>query len=323
MKSYNSGFEIDFDFDIQKDIQEELAEICFFCPKLRSLEELPSKHRESTYDFGLTWVNTNDKDDENDQDFILLQRSNTNSFLELRFSSSVYKNSTDHYSFSASTKDVFDPASNIQGSWELSVLADFNQDGNLDILMRHQASGQNLIRLLGRSGESSIGDVQLPDVLDLNWDFVDTADFNQDGHTDILLRHHATGVNLVWNMNNTSLLSATTLAPISDPDWEVAATADFTQDGKPDLLLRHREAGINLVRQMNGYDIIGDIPLLEVSDNRWHIEGVRDFNKDGNPDIIWRHSKSDEIAVWHMNGTNIALQDRIYLSIAPSWTVKI
>jgi hypothetical protein len=49
-------------------------------------------------------------------------------------------------------------------------------------------------------------------VADLNWQIVSTADFDNDGKTDLLWRHRVTGENAIWQMNGFA-----TRAPFSSP----------------------------------------------------------------------------------------------------------
>ena len=67
---------------------------------------------------------------------------------------------------------------------------------------------------------------------------VATGDFNNDGTTDIMWEHAATGSTAEWLMAPTggvgSMLSA---PPVGG--WGVVATGDFNNDGTTDLLWKH------------------------------------------------------------------------------------
>ena len=206
--------------------------------------------------------------------------------------------------------------------WQILATADFNQDGNEDLLLRHQVAGQNIIRYLGPDRATPVSDAHLLNVPDLNWDLVGTADFNQDSNTDILLRHQLAGVNLVWEIDGSNIIQATPLTPIEDTNWKIAAVDDFNQDGKADLLLRHQLAGINLIRQMDGYTVLGDITLTDVPDSNWLISGAHDFNRDGSSDVIWRHQVTGDVLAWQMNGTQ-HVQDHHLGQVDMTWKLTI
>ncbi len=207
-------------------------------------------------------------------------------------------------------------------NWEIEAVGDFNQDGNQDLLLRHQVDGINLIRHLGADGTTAIGDVALPAIPDTDWHFVGTGDFNQDGELDLVLRHQVAGVNLVWNLENEVVTSGTALAPIEDLNWQIEAIADFNQDGQSDLLLRHQTAGINLIRTMDGYNAIGDIALETVPDTNWSIEGARDLNGSGSADIVWRHGLTGDVLAWEMNGTQ-RVQDHVLGQVDLTWQAAV
>ena len=208
-------------------------------------------------------------------------------------------------------------------NWSIATYDDFDGDGNADLLLRHEGVGINLIRRLDADGTTVLGDIQLPDIPDLNWDFIDTADFNQDGNVDILLRHQTAGVNLIWHLDGAGgVTSATTLDPIEDTNWKIAASADFNQDGSADLLLRHQTAGINLIRQLDGFEILGDIQLPNRVDSNMHIEGARDFNGDGSPDIVWRNRSTGENSFWQLNGTQVVSEVQM-TSVDNSWQLVV
>jgi hypothetical protein len=132
------------------------------------------------------------------------------------------------------------------------------------------------------------------------------GDFNGDGKPDILWRHQATGDDLVWLMNGTTLAGGAVLTAVTDTTWTIAGTADFNADGKTDVLWRNTANGANLVWLMNGTTVASGVVLTAVSDPNWRIAATGDFNADGKPDIVWRHQTSGDNLVWIMNGTTIA-----------------
>jgi hypothetical protein len=59
---------------------------------------------------------------------------------------------------------------------------------------------------------------------DTDWRQCGLADFNGDGHTDLLWHRRSTGVLCVWYMNGLTAVSGGYLVPVrpSDPGWKVA-----------------------------------------------------------------------------------------------------
>jgi hypothetical protein len=72
----------------------------------------------------------------------------------------------------------------------------------------------------------------IPTVADLNWQIISTADFDRDGHADILWRNRATGENVIWQMNSTGLQSGYFLTPVADANWRIIDTATSMGTGR-------------------------------------------------------------------------------------------
>ena len=132
------------------------------------------------------------------------------------------------------------------------------------------------------------------------------GDFNGDGKPDILWRNAASGANVVWLMNGTTISGGAVLTSVADPTWQIVGVADFNGDGKPDILWRNAASGANVVWLMNGTAIGSGVVLTPVGDPSWQIVATGDFNGDGKPDILWRNQATGANLVWLMNGTAVA-----------------
>lgn len=91
-------------------------------------------------------------------------------------------------------------------NWKIEAVADFNGDGQADIVLRHRLAGQNLLWTMSDStiiGEALIG----RDVPDSNWQIEGARDFNGDGTTDLLFRHVGVGQGLLWSMASPTQIS--------------------------------------------------------------------------------------------------------------------
>ncbi len=84
-------------------------------------------------------------------------------------------------------------------NWTIEAMADFNGDGQSDMILRNSESGQNLLwEMEGSSilAESLIG----RDVPDSDWHIEGASDFDNNGTTDLFLRHRGVGQGLLWSM---------------------------------------------------------------------------------------------------------------------------
>ncbi len=85
--------------------------------------------------------------------------------------------------------------------WQIVSAADFNSDGEADLLWRNQATGENVLwQMNSFSIQTTAAITTVPDV---NWQIVGTADFNRDATPDLVWRNQATGENVLWQMNST------------------------------------------------------------------------------------------------------------------------
>ncbi len=190
--------------------------------------------------------------------------------------------------------------------WDIKGVADFNKDGNPDILWRNKANGINVLWYMNHDGSNYISYSNPPAVTDLNWEIKGVADFNKDGNSDILWRNKVNGINVLWYMNSdgSNYTSYANPPSVANLDWDIKGVADFNKDGNPDILWRNKANGINVIWYMNsdGSNYISYSNPPAVTDLNWEIKGVADFNKDGNPDITWRNQANGINVIWNMNG---------------------
>jgi hypothetical protein len=185
--------------------------------------------------------------------------------------------------------------------------ADFDRDGQVDVLMRHETSGLVEAWLL----EGIYIDRKVPlstQVQDLAWSVRGVGDFNGDGHADIVWHHAAAGQLALWLMDRWTMTSGSFIdtSDVPDPAWRLQTIGDFNGDGKADLLWHHATAGGLWAWFMNGPNRLGTSQFTPpgVSDIRWTPVATGDFNRDGRTDIVWRHTDAGEIVVWYMDPAN-------------------
>jgi FG-GAP-like repeat/Divergent InlB B-repeat domain len=127
-----------------------------------------------------------------------------------------------------------------------------------------------------------------------------TTDSNNDGKSDLLVQT-SSGTTTAWQMNGTSISSASNLLA-NQPDWTITHVADFNGDGKADVLWRNVNGAVTLWL-MDGSSVIGSVGLIG-PDANWRVTDVADFNGDGKADILWRNTNG-AVTLWLMNGTTV------------------
>jgi hypothetical protein len=101
--------------------------------------------------------------------------------------------------------------------WNITGVADFNNDGKPDILLNDPRSGWNIVWFLDGTNYMGYADLGITP----GWQTVGTGDFNSDGRADIIFNNINEGWNAVWFMDGTNWLGAASL-PTTPAGWEIA-----------------------------------------------------------------------------------------------------
>jgi hypothetical protein len=128
--------------------------------------------------------------------------------------------------------------------------ADFDGDGNADILWRNAGNGANVLwRMEGaeKLAVQSIGPV--PTV----WQIAGTGDFNGDGKADILWRNGANGATVIWQMDGFAVAATRSVGAVPTV-WEVEQVRDINADSRDDILWRNATTGSTIVWLMSGFE---------------------------------------------------------------------
>lgn len=181
--------------------------------------------------------------------------------------------------------------------------ADFNRDGNSDILWQNSTTGEWSVWYMNGT---QLANGVLAGTQPTVWQLRGTGDFNRDGQTDLLWQNSSSGEWRIFLMNGLSIGSSISLGFVS-PDWELNGTGDFNGDGQPDILMQNTltgEAGLWLMTGSTGTTVLRKISLGAMVG--WQMVGSGDFNRDGQSDILWQNPITGEARVSLMAGTTVA-----------------
>jgi serralysin len=174
--------------------------------------------------------------------------------------------------------------------WQVEGTADFNGDGRIDLLWRHESGVTTnwLGQANGSFADNAANFIANPGT---QWQVSATGDFNGDGRGDIIWRH-VNGVTTNWLGQANGAFSDNAGNFIANPgtQWQVAGTGDFNGDGRDDILWRH-ESGLltNWLGELNGGFTDNGPNFSANPGTSWHVVGIGDFNGDGRGDILWRN----------------------------------
>ena len=186
-------------------------------------------------------------------------------------------------------------------SWKVAGQADFDGNGQTDILWHNTGSSQVSVWLM--NGTNVIRNIPLRNIA-LGWSVVTMGDFDSNRSQDIVWQH-TDGRLAVWYMNGTNFLGRGLFDLPTSPGYKVVGTGDYNADGKMDLLFQRTGTGAVTTRLLNGTTRIGAVDFslrngMTYSPD-WRVSGTQDMNGDRLPDLIMRHTDGST-AVWYLEG---------------------
>lgn len=214
----------------------------------------------------------------------------------------------------------------LDNSWQLHGAADFNGDGNGDLLWRHDDGGLAIWTMGGADGTEIISADMLPLNAIPELRIVGVGDFNGDTRADILWRHNQSGELSVWGMNGAEVQSGEPLAVAPGLGWHVRGTGDFNADGKTDILWRSdaNELVVWTMGGNNGSKILSGSSITSQPGSSWTIEATGNYDNDGASDILWRNSNG-QLVIWTMggmDGTTILTSTFLATELDAAWQIQ-
>jgi hypothetical protein len=201
--------------------------------------------------------------------------------------------------------------------WTLVGAADLNGDGHPDLIWQNASTRQVAVWYMGGlQGDTFqafgwLNAGNLP-----GWTLVGAADFNGDGHPDLVWQNDTTRQVAVWYMGGPQGNTYQSFAWLNSgnlPGWTVVGIADFNGDGHPDLIWQNDTTRQVAVWYMGGAqgNIFQSFGWLNAGNlPGWTVVGAADFNGDGHPDLVWQNDSTGQVAVWYLGGA----QGNIYQS---------
>ena len=208
---------------------------------------------------------------------------------------------------------------NVDPSWVIQGVGDFNGDGASDILWQNSNSDTGIWYNNGNGFFTAV-DLGL---IDFNWSVQNIGDFNGDGMSDILWRR-ADGEVGLWLANGGTGNAGFDKLDLGNVNnsWVTQGVGDFNGDGTSDILWRNTLTGDVGVWYMNpnGSFTTQDLGVVGID---WTIEAVGDYNGDHKADILWRNANGD-VGVWLSNpgsGFTGLTASILANNVDPNWSV--
>jgi hypothetical protein len=205
-------------------------------------------------------------------------------------------------------------------------IADFDGNGSPDVLWQNTTTGAVEVWYMGSSGGNVF--VSSANITEGNpWHVVSVADFNGDGHPDLLWQNPTNGATQIWYMGGaqgTTLLGAANVTA-SNP-WKIVGSDDFNGDGVPDIVWQDPVSGTVQIWYMGGTTPGQQGTQVESSanltTNPWHVVAIADFYQAGHPDVVFQNQATGASQAFFYigaQGTTFAGSD--ILSEANPWFI--
>ena len=191
--------------------------------------------------------------------------------------------------------------------WHIVAVADFDGNGTPDVVWQDPVSGAVQVWYLGGPGGNVL--ISAANITNKNpWHVVSVADFNRDGHPDLLWEDPTSGFSQIWYLGGPQGLTLLGDADLDQTNpWHIVGTGDFNADGFPDVLWQDPKTGTVQIWYMGGTTPGQEGSQLQsalnLTANAWHVVAIADFNQDGHPDVVFESPTNGAAQVFFYTGT--------------------
>ncbi|MEM9302940.1 MAG: FG-GAP-like repeat-containing protein [Pseudomonadota bacterium] len=206
-------------------------------------------------------------------------------------------------------------------SWKAVARADFNGDGNPDLLLNDTVTSAWRVYLLAAADGSVIDFVDLEISPATGQTFRGAADVDGDGQADIVFRDDATGAWLAFLSSSGQLEpldGVTQLLP-----WTFQGLGDLDGDGVAELLLRHADRQSWQAFSFDAGVVVGASRVKMTRNPDWRFVMMADLTGDGIADVLLRNATSLRWHVYAFDDTGAPVSGgRLLLSPRPIWEFR-
>jgi hypothetical protein len=188
-------------------------------------------------------------------------------------------------------------------------MQDFDGDGHADLVWQSDTARQVTVQYYGGpQGITYLGYNWIYPSSAAGWRVAGVADFNADGHPDLVWQADDTRevtVQYYGGSNGVAYLGYNWVWTSPAQGWRVVAVADFNGDGHPDLVWQadgSRQITVQYYGGAQGASYINFDWLRVDGTPGWTVVGANDIDGDGNVDLILQNDATRQLRVDYYGG---------------------
>jgi hypothetical protein len=152
----------------------------------------------------------------------------------------------------------------------------------------------------------------------LDWQIMNSNEFNNSGISQLLWRNLNDGSNIVWQFDNYGRKIQSVIlrnVPINE-GWFIAGTGDFNKDQIGDIIWRNYLTGATHIWILDSNSNYSrSVILSNVRENEWSIADIKDVNNDQISDILWRNKINGDNHIWIIDKNSKRKESKILRSV--------
>ena len=178
-----------------------------------------------------------------------------------------------------------------QANWEIVTSGDFNNDGDADIVWRHNSG--DVWKIWQMQDGLRVAQTNWTDTFDPAhaWTVIGTGDTDKDGDDDVILNNASTGEVLIWEMQNHTVAATHNVG--MKAGYTLNRIGDFNKDGDIDLLFRQNAADELITWELQANTFVAERVLANTGID-YNPVCAGDFDKDGDDDIMLVNSSINQ-----------------------------
>ena len=145
------------------------------------------------------------------------------------------------------------------------------------------------------------------------------ADFNGDGHPDMVLRNAGTRQTAIWYLNNNVFIGGV-FGPTLPGGWGLRGAAGFNIDSHPDYGLFNSTSHQTAIWYLSGPTLIGGA-YGPTPPSGWALVAIADFNGNGKSDYVLYNAGTRQTAIWYLNN-NVFVSGAFGPTLPPGWGLR-